>query len=159
MLRFESSQQPTANSPRSSSSSSSSTLSDPSDHSDSESTNKPDSTLPVYEEYMSSSSPTSQQPSSTLTDAPEDGIKSLVQVLERLEKALNQQQQTQTAEVSSSPPPPPPPPTSGPSPSKKVKSAGSSASSQSSVKTKKQLEEVFATVRDKLHEVSELLKQ
>ena len=155
MLRFESSQQPTANSPRSSSSSSSSTLSDPSDHSDSESTNKPDSTLPVYEEYMSSSSPTSQQPSSTLTDAPEDGTKSLVQVLERLEKALNQQQ-TQTAEVSSSPPPPP---TSGPSPSKKVKSAGSSASSQSSVKTKKQLEEVFATVRDKLHEVSELLKQ
>jgi len=151
MLRFESSQQPTANSSRSSSSSS---LSDASDPSDSESTNKPDSTLPVYEEYMSSP-PTSQQPSSTLADAPEDGTKNLVQVLERLEKALNQQQ-TQTAETSGSPTPPP---TSGPSPSKKVKSAGGSASSQSSVKTKKQLEEVFATVRDKLHEVSELLKQ
>jgi len=156
MLRFESSQQPTANSSRSSSSSLSSSLSDASDPSDSESTNKPDSTLPVYEEYMSSP-PTSQQPSSTLADAPEDGTKNLVQVLERLEKALNQQQ-TQTAETSGSPPPPPPP-QSGPSPSKKVKSAGGSASSQSSAKTKKQLEEVFATVRDKLHEVSELLKQ
>jgi len=152
MLRFESSQQPTANSSRSSSSSLSSSLSDASDPSDSESTNKPDSTLPVYEEYMSSP-PTSQQPSSTLADAPEDGTKNLVQVLERLEKALNQQQ-TQTAETSGSPPP-----QSGPSPSKKVKSAGGSASSQSSAKTKKQLEEVFATVRDKLHEVSELLKQ
>jgi len=103
-----------------------------------------------------SSSPTSQQPSSTSADVPEDGAKNLVQILERLEKALTQQQ-VLTTEISSSPAAATAAAAAGPPPSKKVKNAATSSAVQT--KTKKQLEEVFATVRDKLNEVSELLKQ
>lgn len=112
--------------------------------------------VPIYEEYMSPTS--SQPPQNAASETPaavgvasgtEEGSRQLVQVLERLEKALNHQQPPAVPDTPTHPPP-----------TKKAKSNSSNlpVSGISSAKTKKQLEEVFASVRDKLTEVSDLLK-
>jgi len=147
MLRFE-----PAKSKRSPSTSSSESVSTSTSESDTESaSDSQEATVPIYEEFMSSQSATTQTP--VEQHPAEDGGRHLTQILERIETFLSQQQ-VQSSAVPSEPP------------IKKTKSngssstaAGGSAASVGSAKTKKQLEEVFSAVRDKLTEVTDLLKQ